>query len=120
MLIAHQVLGAVREEDPGRHRDTATTAVLGAGDPAQVLVQPRDLPPFAVQLTLDPLGARPLRVGLLPARLVLPGRDSRVLVQPRHPRTGIGGSAPVTVARPGRQHRERAQQHRNEQRMTAI
>ncbi|WUT25976.1 hypothetical protein OG506_24010 [Streptomyces sp. NBC_00696] len=119
MLIAHQVLGAVREEDPGRHRDTVATAVLRAGDPAQVLVQPRDLPPFTGQLALDPLGARPLRVGLLSARLVLPGRDGRVLVQPRHPRTGVGRSVPVTVARPGRQHGERAQQHRNEQRMTA-
>ncbi len=120
MLTTHQLIGAASEDDLRGDRHPAAVTVLGARDPAEVLVQYGDLRPALVQQRLEPLGPRPLGVRLPASGLVLPGRDGRVRVQPRHL-----GAEPGVAARvggfggAGGEHGERAQQRRDEQRMTA-
>lgn len=122
-LTAHQLVRAVGEDDLRGQRHPTARAVLGACDTAQALVEHGDLPPLAVEKRLVPLGLVPLRLGLLPHRLVLPRRHRRFLVQPRHLSADAGGAVARRVIRgaggAGHEGRECAQQHQNDQRMAA-
>ncbi|GAA2909445.1 hypothetical protein GCM10011428_24680 [Streptomyces violaceus] len=124
MLTSHQVVGTVGEDHLRGHRQTTAAPVLGTGDPAQIFVQARDVPPLSVQESLRPLRFGPLLIGLLAAGLVLLGRHRRILVQPRH----LGADARVPACpgllvrrrRPCREGRQRAQQDRNEQATATV
>ncbi|MGX1251621.1 hypothetical protein RKD48_004132 [Streptomyces ambofaciens] len=121
-LTAHQLVGIVGEEHPRGERESAAVAVLGTGDAAQALLHGVDRPPLPVEPPLVLQGLRPLCLGRSPPVLVPAGRLRRVLVQARHLRsqTGAGSAFPVrAVGGAGRQHGERAQQHRNERRASA-
>ncbi len=130
-LSAHHLVGALREDDLRGERHPAAAAVLGAGDPAQVLAQHPHLPPLPLEQRLGQLGLDPLRLRLLPRRLVPPCCQGGVLVQPHHLRAegGVvthpvmsGRALPVTDSggRPHQGRHERAQQCRNERGAAAL
>lgn len=89
-LTSHQVVRVVRHEELRGVRDIAAGAVLGAGDPAQVLVQREQFAALLGQQPLQLPGAGVLPGGGTAAGLVPLRRRRGVLVKASHLGAGAG------------------------------